>query len=66
MAIPDTESLILPTLQLLSQRSLASFELQDAIAEQFGVTAEERAERFPNSKSPHTIFANRVAFALKN
>jgi Mrr N-terminal domain len=63
--LPDTEPLILPILQMLSQRPLTSVELQDGIAEQFGLTKEQRLQRFPNPKANQTMFENRIAFALK-
>ncbi|HLJ10378.1 MAG TPA: restriction endonuclease [Planctomycetaceae bacterium] len=62
MAIPDFQSLMLPLLQLAAdgqEHSLA--ESRTPLAQQFGVTEEERKELLPSGQQP--TFNNRVAWA---
>jgi restriction system protein len=63
MAVPDYQSLMLPTLRALadgSERSAA--DLRNAVATDVGVTAEELLELLPSGKQ--TIFGNRQGWAV--
>ncbi len=62
MAIPDFQSVMLPLLKFSSDQ--AEHSLQDAVeflADQFGLTLEERQELLPSGKQAR--FDNRVAWA---
>lgn len=62
MPIPDFQSLMLPLLKFASdgrEHSLA--EARSPLADQFGLTEEERAELLPSGQQPR--FNNRVAWA---
>lgn len=62
MAIPDFQSLMLPLLRIAAdgaEHSLA--ESRSPLADQFGLTDDERAELLPSGQQPR--FNNRVAWA---
>ncbi len=62
MAIPDFQTVMRPLLELAAdgkERSIG--EVRDALAEQFGLTPEERAEMLPSDKQAR--FDNRVAWS---
>ena len=61
MAIPDFQSAMLPVLRDLAQGERGGQETLDALAELFGLTDEELAERLPSGKQ--ATFTNRVAWA---
>jgi restriction system protein len=62
MAIPDYQSCLLPFLRFLQDGQEHSLrEAEDAIALQFGLSAEERAEMLPSGQQG--IFRNRVGWA---
>lgn len=63
MAIPDFQTLMLPVLRFMADGSEHS--TQDAVAalaDQFGLTEDERAERLKSG--PTRVFANRVGWAV--
>ena len=62
MAIPDLDSLMLATLKALSGGGeIHISEVRDFVANEFGITSEERQETSANGKT--LIFANRVNWA---
>jgi restriction system protein len=61
MAIPDYQSLMLPVLAASSNDEVRIGAVVDHLAEQLGLTPEERAELLPSGKQ--TIFSNRVHWA---
>jgi restriction system protein len=62
MAIPDYQSLMLPLLRFLGDKKERSIrETIDALAKQYGLSAEELRELLPSGKQP--IFDNRVGWA---
>lgn len=62
MAIPDFQTLMLPTLQLAADGKVHTMqEAREALAKQFKLTADELAELLPSGRV--TRFVNRVAWA---
>lgn len=62
MAIPDFQSLMLPLLRHLEDgRERSNHETLEALAEEFGLTDQEREELLPSGRQP--LFTNRVAWA---
>lgn len=62
MAIPDYQSLMRPLLNLASDGAVHRFrESVDALADQLGLTDEERTELFPTGQQP--VFRNRMGWA---
>jgi restriction system protein len=62
MPIPDFQSLMLPLLKLAGDREEHAFQAAvGALAEQFGLTKEERLE--PIASGPQPVFTNRVGWA---
>jgi restriction system protein len=62
LAIPDFQTLMLPSLAILGQVSPRSTgEVRDALAKQFNLSAEDLAQMLPSGKQ--TTFVNRVAWA---
>jgi restriction system protein len=61
MTIPDYQSLMLPVLTLSSKGETRIGDAVDILAQQLGLTPEERAELLPSGKQ--TLFANRVHWA---
>jgi restriction system protein len=62
VAVPDFQTLMLPTLSLLGKPSpRASSEVRDALAVEFALTQEDLAQLLPSGKQ--TTFSNRVAWA---
>jgi restriction system protein len=63
MAIPDYETLMLPTLQFAADKNEHSFrETIDFLAQKFNLTEEERKELLPSGRMP--ILNNRVGWTL--
>ena len=62
MAIPDFQTLMLPLLQYMAAgKEHPNSEVLDALAEQFGLTEEEKKELLPSGQD--FLFRNRVAWA---
>lgn len=62
MPIPDFQSLMLPLLRHLEDgRERSNQETLEALAEEFGLSQQEREELLPSGRQP--IFTNRVAWA---
>lgn len=62
MPIPDFQSVMLPLLRHLADgRERSNQETLEALAEEFGLSQEERQELLPSGRQP--IFTNRVAWA---
>ena len=61
MACPDYQSLMLPVLRLAAEGEVRIGDAVERLAEQLGLSAEDRAELLPSSKQ--TVFANRVHWA---
>jgi restriction system protein len=61
MSVPDYQSLMLPVLQTASQGEVRISEAVDQLADQLGLTAEERTALLPSGKQ--TILSNRVHWA---
>lgn len=62
MPIPDFQTIMLPMLKLLSDgRAWSIRDLTAAIADQFGLTEEEREQRLPSGQ--RTTIGNRVGWA---
>lgn len=62
MAIPDYESLMLPLLRLSADGSIHKFsDVVDRLADELGLTNEERTELLPSGMQP--VFRNRVGWA---
>ncbi|MFM9879991.1 MAG: winged helix-turn-helix domain-containing protein [Burkholderiaceae bacterium] len=62
MAIPDFQTLMLPLLNFANGgRELRFREAVEAIAEQFSLTSDERAELLPSGRYP--TFDNRLGWA---
>ena len=62
MAIPDFQSIMLPLLELISDRKEHKMrDLTDALAVKIGVTDEEQKELLPSGAAP--VFYNRTAWA---
>jgi restriction system protein len=62
MAIPDFQTLMLPALRLLAQRPQRLAELTERLAEEFALSAEDRAELLPSGRQSR--LANRVGWAV--
>lgn len=62
MAIPDFQTLMLPTLRLAMEGEVRVRDLVERIATQFGLTEEERAERLPSGRQETIV--NRVSWAV--
>jgi len=63
VAIPDYESLMLPTLQALGDGAeWTSREVQDAVAQGEGISKEDREILLPSGRQ--TLFVNRVGWAV--
>ncbi len=61
MAIPDYQSLMLPVLLGSADGEVRVGDIVDRLAEQLGLTAEERGELVPSGKQ--TVLSNRVHWA---
>lgn len=61
MSVPDYQSLMLPVLQTASRGEVRIGEAVDQLADQLGLTAEERTALLPSGKQ--TVFSNRVHWA---
>lgn len=61
MAIPDYQTLMLPVLRAASADEVRIGEVVERLADDLGLTEEERAELLPSGKQ--TVFANRVHWA---
>ncbi|MEP6781733.1 MAG: winged helix-turn-helix domain-containing protein, partial [Gemmatimonadaceae bacterium] len=62
MPVPDFQTLMLPALRALSQRSPRSVaEPRNLLANEFALSESELAELLPSGRQ--TTFANRVAWA---
>ena len=62
MAIPDYQTLMLPLLRLASDSGEhGQTEVRDALAEQFGLTSDERAQLLPSGRQ--RLFDNRTQWA---
>jgi len=61
MPIPDYQALMQPVLEVSSHREIRIGQVVDQLAQQLGLTPEERAELLPSGKQ--TIFSNRVHWA---
>jgi restriction system protein len=62
MPVPDFQSFMLPFLRLTSKGEVRSREAVAKIADEFGLTAEERDEQIPSGNQSR--FANRVYWAI--
>lgn len=63
MAIPDFQTLMLPTLKLISKRSISSYkELKSELISEFQLTVEEEAQLLPSKTQ--RVMDNRVYWAL--
>jgi len=63
MPVREHHLLCGPLLEFLQAGERAAWEIEDQLARQFYVTAEERAQTYPNTGM--SIWTNDVAFALK-
>lgn len=61
MAIPDYQSLMLPVLSAASQKEVRIGDVVQQLANECGLTSDERAQLLPSGKQ--TLFANRVHWA---
>jgi len=61
MAIPDYQSLMLPVLVASSKGEVRIGSVVDDLADQLGLTSDERSELLPSGKQ--TVFSNRVHWA---
>lgn len=61
MPIPDYQSLMLPVLVVSSEGEVRISRVVDRLADQLGLTPEERSELLPSGKQ--TVFSNRVHWA---
>lgn len=61
MPIPDYQTLMLPVLSLAAEHECRVPEVADRLADDFGLTAEERARTLPSGKQ--FLFRNRVHWA---
>lgn len=62
MPVPDFQTLMLPLLRIAAdgkERSVS--EVREQLAEEFGLSEEERSQLLPSGRQP--VFANRVAWA---
>ncbi len=62
MSIPDFQSLMLPVLRRLSERRWSSADLVNAMADEHGLSEEERRALLPSGRQ--TTIANRTYWAL--
>lgn len=62
MAIPDYETLMLPLLRLIESGPLTIRDISSRLADQFGLTAEERAQQLPSGKGV-TVIHSRAGWA---
>lgn len=62
MAIPDFQTLMLPTLQISSTGDVPQKVAINQLSDQFGLTTEDRAEMLPSGTM--TTIKNRVAWAI--
>src|SRR6478752_2750837 len=61
MSIPDYQSLMLPVLAASSKSEVRIGSVVDEIADQLGLSLEERSELLPSGQQ--TVFSNRVHWA---
>ena len=62
MAVPDYETLMLPVLRAVADgEPVTAKSLREAVAEEVGLSAEDRAEKIPSGKQ--SVFDNRVGWA---
>ena len=61
MTIPDFQTLMLPVLRASADGEVRISDVVDRLADEFGLTPEERAQLLPSGKQ--TTFANRVHWA---
>ena len=61
MSVPDYQTLMLPVLSVSAGGEVRIGEVVDRLADQLGLTAEERTELLPSGKQ--TVFSNRVHWA---
>jgi restriction system protein len=61
MAVPDYQSLMLPVLIASSKGEVRIGSVVDELADQLGLTSDERSELLPSGKQ--TVFSNRVHWA---
>ena len=61
MAVPDYQSLMLPVLVASSKGEVRIGSVVDELADQLGLTLEERSELLPSGQQ--TVFSNRVHWA---
>jgi restriction system protein len=62
MAIPDYGRLMLPLLRLIESGPLTTRDISSRLADQFGLTAEERAQQLPRGKGV-TVIHSRAGWA---
>jgi restriction system protein len=62
MAIPDFQTLMLPVLNTLAEGERSTSRLLEGLADQFGLTPEERAQLLPSGRGQ--LFRNRIGWAL--
>lgn len=62
MAVPDYETLMLPVLRAVAEGGpVGTKSLREAVAEEVGLSAEDRAEAIPSGKQ--SVFDNRIGWA---
>ena len=61
MTIPDFQTLMLPVLRIARDREVRVGDAVDALAEEFALSADEKAELLPSGRQAR--FANRVHWA---
>ena len=62
MTIPDYETLMLPLLRLIESGPLTIRDISSRLSDQFGLTAEERAQQIPSGKGV-TVMHSRAGWA---
>lgn len=62
MAVPDYETLMLPFLRLIEPGPLTIRDISDRLADQFGLSAEERAQQLPSGRGV-TVMHSRAGWA---
>ncbi|MBR5705695.1 MAG: winged helix-turn-helix domain-containing protein, partial [Deltaproteobacteria bacterium] len=62
MAIPNYEALMLPLLHLAAQREIKNADACEKLADEFGLSEEEREQLLPSGRR-QTIISNRVIWA---
>ncbi|MCR5220918.1 MAG: restriction endonuclease [bacterium] len=62
MAIPNYEALMLPLLRLAAQREIKNADACEKLADEFGLSEEEREQLLPSGRR-QTIISNRVIWA---